>query len=68
MKFAPGNLVQAWAMPTAPRPIVTFGGGSIVNDAHFPAYRKAGFPTAGLYDPDRTKAEALALRFGLPIR
>ena len=28
----------------ARRPIVTIGAGSIVADAHFPAYRKAGFP------------------------
>jgi len=67
VQFEPGNLVQAWAMPTAPRPIVTFGGGSIVNDAHFPAYRKAEFLIAGLYDPDHTKAEALASRFGIRV-
>ncbi len=33
--------------PSAPRPIVTFGAGSIVGDAHFPAYRKGGFPVLG---------------------
>jgi predicted dehydrogenase len=52
-------------MPEKPRPIVTFGAGSIVGDAHFPAYRKAGFPVAGLYDPDHAKAEALAAEWGV---
>jgi predicted dehydrogenase len=37
-------------------PIVIFGAGSIVGDAHLPAYRKAGFPVAGLYDPNAEKA------------
>ncbi len=60
MSFDPSSLSQSWAMPAAPRPIVTFGAGSIVGDAHFPAYRKAGFPVAGLYDPDHDKAEKLA--------
>ncbi|MER8488213.1 Gfo/Idh/MocA family oxidoreductase [Mesorhizobium australicum] len=58
--FDPASLVQAWAKPSQPRPIVTFGAGSIVGDAHFPAYRKAGFPIAGLYDPHQAKAQALA--------
>ncbi|TIS08852.1 MAG: gfo/Idh/MocA family oxidoreductase, partial [Mesorhizobium sp.] len=48
-----------------PRPIVTFGAGSIVGDAHFPAYRKAGFPVVGLYDPDQAKARKLAEQWGV---
>ncbi len=59
-RFDPASLVQSWPMPSKPRPIVTFGAGSIVGDAHFPAYRKAGFPVAGLYDPDQAKAQKLA--------
>ena len=47
---------QSWPLPSKPRPIVTFGAGSIVGDAHFPAYRKARLPVAGLYDPDQAKA------------
>src|SRR4030095_5087991 len=65
MPFDPSSLVQSWPLPAKPRPIVTFGAGSIVGDAHFPAYRKAGFPVAGLYDPDRAKAEALAAASGV---
>lgn len=60
MSFSPTSLIQSWPLPSQPRPIVTFGAGSIVGDAHFPAYRKGGFPIAGVYDPDRAKAEALA--------
>jgi len=63
--FDPTTLVQSWPKPANPRPIVTFGAGSIVGDAHFPAYRKAGFPVAGLYDPDRPKAEKLAAEWGV---
>ncbi|MER9581057.1 Gfo/Idh/MocA family oxidoreductase [Mesorhizobium sp. M0276] len=63
--FDPALLVQSWPKPSKPRPIVTFGAGSIVRDAHFPAYRKAGFPVAGLYDPDHTKAEKLASQWGV---
>ena len=65
MPFNPSSLVQSWPMPAKPRPIVTFGAGSIVGDAHFPAYRKAGFPVAGLYDPDSAKAAKLADAWGV---
>jgi predicted dehydrogenase len=63
--FDPLSLTQSWPKPANPRPIVTFGAGSIVSDAHFPAYRKAGFPVAGLYDPDIAKAEKLAAEWGV---
>jgi predicted dehydrogenase len=60
------DLQQAWPMPSAPRPIVILGTGGIVADAHLPAYRKAGFTVAGLYDPDRARAEALAKQWAIP--
>lgn len=60
------TLRQAWPMPSAPRPIVIIGTGGIVKDAHLPAYRKAGFTVAGLYDPDRDRAAALAAEWGVP--
>ncbi|MBO3758696.1 Gfo/Idh/MocA family oxidoreductase [Ciceribacter sp. L1K22] len=63
--FDPKSLSQSWALPSNPRPIVTFGAGSIVGDAHYPAYRKGGFPIAGLYDPDHDKAKALADAWGV---
>jgi predicted dehydrogenase len=40
--------------------VVTFGAGSIVGDAHYPAYKKSSVPIAGLYDPDTEKAKKLA--------
>jgi predicted dehydrogenase len=63
--FDPSSLAQSWPLPEDPRPIVTFGAGSIVGDAHYPAYRKGGFPIAGLFDPDREKAEKLASAWGV---
>jgi predicted dehydrogenase len=65
LTFDPLSLAQSWPAPANPRPIVTFGAGSIVGDAHFPAYKKAGFPVAGLYDPDHSKAEKLAADWGV---
>lgn len=65
MTFDPSTLRQWWAKPVQPRPIVIFGAGSIVGDAHLPAYRKAGFSVAGLFDPNREKAEALASQWGI---
>lgn len=64
-EFDPKSLVQSWPLPTKPRSIVTFGAGSIVNDAHYPAYRKGGFPIAGLYDPDHEKAKNVADKWGV---
>lgn len=60
------TLRQAWPMPSAPRPIVIIGAGGIVKDAHLPAYRKAGFAVAGLFDTDRDRAAALAAEWGVP--
>ena len=51
MPFDPAFLDQSWPAPSNPRPVVTFGAGSIVGDAHFPAYAKSGIPIAGVYDP-----------------
>ena len=64
-RFDPNALSQSWPLPSKPLPIVTFGAGSIVSDAHYPAYAKGGFPIAGLYDPDQAKARALADKWGV---
>lgn len=61
----PSSLAQSWPAPAEPRPIVIIGAGGIVGDAHLPAYRLAGFPVAGLFDLDQTRATAMAGRFGL---
>jgi predicted dehydrogenase len=53
--------------PQHPRPIVSIGAGSIVHDAHLPAYRKAGFPVAAIVDPDVDRARKLASQFGIGL-
>ncbi|GFE48910.1 oxidoreductase [Roseobacter cerasinus] len=58
------DLMQFWPRASHPKPIVIFGAGSIVTDAHLPAYAKAGYAVAGIYDPDTEKAEALARAHG----
>jgi predicted dehydrogenase len=65
MSFDPALLRQSWPAPSHPKPIVTIGAGSIVVDAHFPAYRKAGLPIAGVYDIDATRAKSVAGKFGV---
>jgi predicted dehydrogenase len=65
MSFEPASLRQAWPAPSNPLPIVTIGAGSIVADAHFPAYRKAGYPIAGVYDLDAARARSVAEKFGV---
>ena len=65
MTFDPKSLRQWWPKPSNPRPIVIFGAGSIVGDAHLPAYKQGGFPVAGLYDPNAEKAAALATQWGI---
>ena len=54
--IVPANLV---------RPIIVVGAGSIVHDAHLPAYRNAGFPVAAIVDTDLEKAARLAERFNI---
>lgn len=56
-------LRQQHPLPAAPSPIVLIGAGGIANDAHLPAYAKAGFPVAGVFDLDAAKARATAQRW-----
>lgn len=58
------ELNQNWPRPAIPMPIVIFGAGSIVTDAHIPAYQSAGFKIKGIYDPELDKAKALADKHG----
>lgn len=58
------NLKQRIEMPETPLPVVIFGAGSIVTDAHLPAYRDLRIPVAGLYDPDHAKARRVAADWG----
>src|ERR1051326_5645244 len=59
-------LSQSWPMPSRPRPIVIIGAGGIVNDAHLPAYKKASFPVAGIFDVDAARAKATAEKHSIP--
>lgn len=61
------TLRQHWPRPANPKPIVIFGAGSIVTDAHLPAYAKAGYQVAGLYDPDLDKARDVAELHTIPL-
>lgn len=56
---------QRPVIPENPPPIVIIGAGGIVRDAHLPAYAKAAFHIAGIYDVTPGKAQALADSFGL---
>lgn len=49
--------------PRTRRPIVMIGAGGIVCDAHLPAYRKAGFDVAAIFDKDLARAKRTAERF-----
>ena len=60
MTLDPALLLQAHPAPAHPLPSGVIGTGGIVADAHLPAYKKAGFQVAGLYDRDAAKASALA--------
>lgn len=42
------------------------GAGAIVNAAHLPAYRKAGFNVVGITDLSRDRADEAARRFSVP--
>jgi predicted dehydrogenase len=60
------DVVQALPPPLRPRPIVGIGAGSIVRDAHLPAYRLAGFSVVDVFDVAADRAAALARDFGIP--
>ena len=60
------QITQTTAKPKTARPIVIIGAGGIVRDAHLPAYVKAGFPVAGIFDREHSRSQALASRFRIP--
>ena len=60
------DLRQQYPLPAAAKPIVIIGAGGIVNDAHLPAYRKAAFPVAGVFDVDAARASAVAQQWAIP--
>ncbi|KJE34702.1 oxidoreductase [Thalassospira sp. HJ] len=59
------ELRQTVEMPQKAIPVVIFGAGSIVTDAHLPAYRDLNIPVVGIYDPDLEKARDVAKKWGV---
>ncbi len=59
------NISYKPQLPNHRRPICIIGAGGIVNDAHLPAYRLAGFEVVGICDLNRERAENLAAKFGI---
>ncbi len=47
-------------------PIFIIGAGGIVNTAHLPAYRMAGFNVQGIFDLDHARAVETAAKFEIP--
>jgi predicted dehydrogenase len=60
------NIEYKPVLPLKPFPIIIIGAGGIVNDAHLPAYKKAGFKVIGITNRTKEKAEVLAKRFNIP--
>ncbi len=60
------NIEYKPKLPESPRPICIIGASGVVNDAHLPAYRSAGFEVAGVCDLNPERAEKLAAKFGIP--
>jgi predicted dehydrogenase len=60
-KFCDLTISEAYKVP-----IAIIGAGGIVDGAHLPAYKKAGFEVVGITDADPEKAAAVASRHGIP--
>lgn len=60
------RFLQTPTLPKCPRQIAIIGAGSIVRDAHLPAYRQAGFPVAAIFNRTRATAEKLAVEWNIP--
>src|SRR5688572_27406865 len=54
-------------LPVNKRPIIVIGAGSIVNDAHLPAYKIASFDVAGIFDINSERAKMIAQKFAIPV-
>jgi predicted dehydrogenase len=53
-------------LPSEKRPIYIIGAGGIVNDAHLPAYKIAGYNVQGIFDINEAKAKKTAAAFSIP--
>ena len=69
LSFTANDLLQlqkSWPLPTEKMMIDIVAAGGIVQDAHLPAYRKAGLPVQGIYDVLPERARELARQFEFP--
>jgi predicted dehydrogenase len=60
-------LRQTAILPKYPRPIISIGLGGIVHDAHYPAYKIAGFKVYGGFDLNRDRALMMQNKFDIPV-
>ena len=63
----PFDLRQKAILPEEPPPIVSIGLGGIVHDAHYPAYRIAGFEVVGGCDINAERAAMMKDKFDIPL-
>jgi len=56
----------SYKLPITKQPIIIIGAGGIVNDAHLPAYKKAGFDVWGITNREIDRAEKMAAKFNIP--
>ena len=61
------KITQTVLLPEKPRPIASIDTGGIVKDSHYPAYQKAGFTVAGLYDLNPVRSAEMAELFHVSI-
>lgn len=60
------EIKQSVTLPNNPPPIMSIGLGGIVHDAHYPAYKIAGFKVIGGYDLDPNRAKMMQEKFSIP--
>ena len=60
------DIRQTAILPAEPLPIVSIGLGGIVHDAHYPAYKLAGFEVVGGFDISSERAEMMRGKFAIP--
>ncbi len=60
------DIRQSAILPADPLPIVSIGLGGIVHDAHYPAYKIAGFDVVAGFDISSGRAALMQDKFGIP--
>jgi predicted dehydrogenase len=61
------DIQVAATLPEKKLPVVSIGMGGIVHDAHYPAYKIAGFEVVGGFDINRERAAQMAAEHGVPL-